>query len=556
VIIANNGSNYMSGTVDTYNSGTGVMTVIIATSTGSGTYSSWSVNLAGAVGAVGATGVTGATGLSTTGATGPNGNKYATVYLYQWASTQPGDPSDVSTWTWSTASNASYTGGNGWSTTVAANPGGALVKLWVAAKSISDVGNATTTSVDWSSGFSVSAYGQNGETGATGITGLKTAKAIVYKWSLPPAPSISGTSTYTWASGAITSPPSGWDISITTAPSSGYTLWSATASLQDSSTATTTSIDWTSAQILSIGYSGNDGATGPNGSSSRIAYARIAGSPTPVSGTVTTSGGSSYPSGSATWGTSFNTTWSGSDPDPSSNNSLFQTYGVYNGTNTVWDTPFLASLRVGQLSAITTNTGTLTINSGGYLAAGNAEISSTTMTGAGAKIYAGGTFAMGNTSTNISFNGTQMTLNGNVVATSNINNNAVTQIAYVSGNTAITAPTGVLQTVTIAATGAPILVMASGRVQGNIQTGSPVLGQMTVILIRDGAPPALYLDLYSGTGNDFVFTTAMGGPFNCSVIDTPPAGNVTYNIAVSGSSNLTGLISMDYATIALLEVKR
>lgn len=53
-------------------------------------------------------------------------------------------------------------------------------------------------------------------------------------------------------------------------------------------------------------------------------------------------------------------------------------------------------------------------------------ISGTTMTGAGSVIVDTGNFAFGNPTTNISFNGTQMTLNGNVVATGNINANAVT----------------------------------------------------------------------------------------------------------------------------------
>jgi hypothetical protein len=53
-------------------------------------------------------------------------------------------------------------------------------------------------------------------------------------------------------------------------------------------------------------------------------------------------------------------------------------------------------------------------------------ISGTTMTGAGSVIVTSGNFAFGNSTTNISFDGTQMTLNGNVVATANVNANAVT----------------------------------------------------------------------------------------------------------------------------------
>lgn len=52
-------------------------------------------------------------------------------------------------------------------------------------------------------------------------------------------------------------------------------------------------------------------------------------------------------------------------------------------------------------------------------------VSGSTMTGSGAVFNSSGTFAVGNSTTNISFNGSAMTLNGNVVATANINANAV-----------------------------------------------------------------------------------------------------------------------------------
>lgn len=52
-------------------------------------------------------------------------------------------------------------------------------------------------------------------------------------------------------------------------------------------------------------------------------------------------------------------------------------------------------------------------------------VSGATMTGSGAVLNANGTFAIGNSTGNISFDGTTTTLNGNVVATANINANAV-----------------------------------------------------------------------------------------------------------------------------------
>ena len=95
---------------------------------------------------------------------------------------------------------------------------------------------------------------------------------------------------------------------------------------------------------------------------------------------------------------------------------------------------FRSALKVGSLSAITVNTGSLTVS--GTIQSNTAAISGTTMTGAGGVLYSSGNFAFGNSTTNISFNGSQMTLNGNVVATANINSNAVTNSvsAYTSGS--------------------------------------------------------------------------------------------------------------------------
>lgn len=74
IIVAHDSSNDMLGTVTNYNTGTGQLTVNITSVTGSGTYTSWTVNLAGAAGSPGATGATGVVGpTGATGVTGPTG---------------------------------------------------------------------------------------------------------------------------------------------------------------------------------------------------------------------------------------------------------------------------------------------------------------------------------------------------------------------------------------------------------------------------------------------------------------------------------------------------
>jgi len=352
---------------------------------------------------------------------GTPGTQSDTAYLYQWTTVTPGNPNGTSLYTWASRSNSGYTGTNGWSTTLTANPGTAGIRLWVATKDlVASIADSTTT-VSWTSGFTKRI--------ASATDGLQQATVSIYKWDIT-IPAISGTATYTWASRTYspTTATSGWSATIPSAPSVGYTLYQASVNLSDSINNTTSSINWTTASISPISYSGD---AGTSGSSSRLTFARISGNPTPVSATVTTSGNSSFPP-SGSW--SITATWSGSDPNPSSTNSLYQADGIYNpSTNqTVWSTPYISSLKVGSLSAITVNTGALTVT--GNLLAGNIVRNNTAVSSGNGALIEGntGNFALGNSTTNITFNGSQMTLNGNVVATGNLNSNSVTVPANVS----------------------------------------------------------------------------------------------------------------------------
>lgn len=156
-----------------------------------------------------------------------------------------------------------------------------------------------------------------------------------------------------------------------------------------------------------------DVISGSDGSSSRICYAKststsLASTPT----TYQTTGNSSFPP-TNTWGGA--ETWQATPPVLAVNEALFQSDGIYNPTTnlTTWNVPYLSNLRVGSLSAISANLGSVTagelVISG---SGGTPTISGTTMTGAGTHLYDDGRFALGNASTNITFNGTTATLNG------------------------------------------------------------------------------------------------------------------------------------------------
>lgn len=397
-------------------------------------------------------------------------------------------------------------------------------------------------------------------TGPTGQPGLQVARPAVYQWNLS-TPAISGSSTYTWSSGAYTAP-SGWSTTITAAPSAGYILYTATVTVTDVATATSTNFSWTGASIVVSGYAGTNGATGPtggagatgptggSGASARIMYARIASNPVPVTGTVTVSGDNrpSGAEGSAVWGAAFNVTWYAADPDPSSNNSLYQADGIYNGSTTSWATPYISALKVGALSAVSTNTGSLTVS--GTLQSNTAAISGTTMTGSGGVLYASGNFAFGNTTTNISFNGTQMTLNGNVVATSNINSNAVTTSlgAELASDT------------TLASTGFPATYTTVFST--TINTGGQplfVLANTVSYLINDYGVFGVYIYLeltVNGTRvtyfNNYQNRVAVSKVLTAYVASTPTGDfNVTLRGYTFGDSYVTGLVLCATTTVIL-----
>jgi hypothetical protein len=376
---------------------------------------------------------------------GDPGKQTAAVELYLWSTVDPSassPPTGSSSYTWSTANHSLNSMTNGWTTSVPSNPGTSGIKLWVAKKSITDIATATSTGVTWdgnqpvgSRSFTIYSNTMNGTNGASGT---KNAFAEVYQWaaSLPSSPT--GTGTYTWSTSSY-SAPSGWSLTITTSPSAGYTLWKASVPVQDTATATTTSFNWTNSKLIATGYAGQTGATGANGAngaagaaglSSRICYSQTTLSALGSSpGTITTSGNATFPP-SGTWGAG--TSWSGSPGVLSVGESLYQSDGIYNPvTNaTVWNIPYLSSLKVGSLSAITANMGTLTA---GDITIGSAPTitSVSTMTGRGTHLYDNGGFAMGTATTNIVYrglSGDKIYLNGDIVATGNLQANSVTQI--------------------------------------------------------------------------------------------------------------------------------
>jgi len=218
---------------------------------------------------------------------------------------------------------------------------------------------------------------------------------------------------------------------------------------------------------LSKSKTGTTGAVGSAGSSARIAYVKTTTDLSASPSTHTWTGDvlpqldnpliPSPPTGR--WGET--NAWLTYPPSIGVGEQVWQSTGVYNylTNETTWVSPYLSNLKVGNLAAITVNTGTLTVNTTGYvrggqtgyntgtgfwlgydsgaykfsigtssegitwngttllikgsLQVGDAVRSTTTMTGSGAEIKSDGGFALGNASGNINYDTTKMTMNGN-----------------------------------------------------------------------------------------------------------------------------------------------
>ena len=505
----------------------------------------------------------------TNGAPGTAATNNGTAQLYQWSTAQPANPTGNSTWTWSTGVNSNYTGANDWQTSIPANPQTPGIRLWVAAKQITAQAGTTNTVVDWTTG-TVSVYASS----LNGLNGLQTAEPTVYQWAQT-IPSISGTSLYTWSNGTYPTV-SGWSLTPGSSPSVGYTLWAATVKLVASASETQSTINWLTASISAVGYAGTNGsnggpgAPGAQGASSRLAYARIANNPTPVQTTVEVNGDNLPSSGD--WG--LTATWATSDPSPTSTNTLYQADGIYNPvTNkTVWSAPYISSLKVGLLSAITVNTGALTVqdrltvSATGSIAGGQSGFN----TGTGFFIgYSDGAYklSVGNPSGNrLAWDGSGLTIIGSITTGSVINGavtlSSGTALSTIEGN-ASSAVAGLAnkldkQSTYILGTSSAsneITLKTSGYDGGNgiVITNTGILGkqgnQTTFAIDNTGA--ATFKGDISGSSGNFIGTLTVGSGntvFKVNSDGSIQSGNATFASAPFRVTN-TGALTATSATI-------
>ena len=202
------------------------------------------------------------------------------------------------------------------------------------------------------------APGTPGANGAPGSDGQNIGRVSIYQRSdssiAPPLPTANAT--YTYATGAVSGLNNGWSAVVPV--SGGFYLYTSSAPVNG--TGATRAIgpsEWQTAALLA--QNGAVGADGIPGNSARIAYSKTALTSLSASpATISTSGPSSYPP-AGTWGA--DTNWVGSPPLFGAGENLFRSDGVYSPATgvTTWSAPYLNALKVGKLSAISADLGSI-----------------------------------------------------------------------------------------------------------------------------------------------------------------------------------------------------
>jgi len=305
------------------------------------------------------------------------------------------------------------------------------------------------------------------------------------------------------------------------------------------------------------GATGNSGATGTDGNSSRICYSKTtlsSLSPTPT--TITTSGSASYPPNDS-WGAG--TVWGATPPAIVAGESVYQSDGVYSPVtnNTVWNVPYLSNLKVGQLSAISANLGTITT---GQIT--NNSANTTMQLGAAAGgASAGATMYFERTGSASSAVGP--IIYGNDISTSKtsysyafISNVADTFLVYTAG-LGIGSYNGVFQTangsgscfVNLSVQGyteGPQLQVSQTQYNGT--GGSPVNPAGDFVAYDASLNQAARIKLASGTGYAYYIVTGVGGPFTgahdalISKTETIVQGDIVVDVTLVRKATLSDTI--------------
>ena len=428
------------------------------------------------------------------GASGVNGQRTAVAQLYQWSTTAPSSyPSGTVTYTWATGTFTFSGSLNGWSITPTAPVPGDI--LYAIDQIITDSTTTATTIVTWGSTteYAIGLAGTNGSAGSNGLSALYGY--LVQNQTLA-APSFTTPTT-----GA--SLPAGWSATPPTV-SVGYTFWyifgqynSSPITINGIAPNTTA---WTGPTAASV----FEDIVSDNWSVGGVPYV------TPTYGNPSTYSSTGYYISRNTGDCYFNNGIFRGDITGASGSfggSLNAATGSFNGSLSIGSTPpvisgstissgsgLLATTSGSGTFAVGNSTQNLVFNSSGvYINGGQLSItngstppslSGHTMSGAGVLLTSSGTFAVGNSTNNFVFDGSNAYFTGGGTFSGNLSaaGGSFTGTVQVGSSPAISGTT---------MTGSGALINSSGTF---------ALGSSTANIVNNGS--SIYLNGFAqGTGS-------------------------------------------------------
>jgi hypothetical protein len=210
--------------------------------------------------------------------------------------------------------------------------------------------------------------------------------------------------------------------------------------------------------------------------------------------------------------------------------AVFQKY--ITGDLIVAATIVASNLSVAQLSAIAADLGSIT--AGDITVGSSPAISGTTMTGSGTHLYSNGRFVLGNSTTNISFDNTNLSINGSLIGTANVVANAIT-----TSNGSTSGSSGANVTVSLTAGDR---VYLSGYSSTSYPTGSFVLISRDTSLSVSGAASGTLVTVGTNYGADAATGIGYAGATPVSVVYTAPStGSYTFTVTYNAGAGSTAV---------------
>ena len=196
------------------------------------------------------------------------------------------------------------------------------------------------------------------------LDGAKTGTLKLYRWAASTAPALpTKASTFNWTTGGYTYPAvgetaDGWTATLPASSAPGQVLYSVEKPITDpTGSATSVSVPasfWTGTVARAVS------------SLSAVplrCYSKASGSGLAPSGTATTADSSTYPTATS-FGVTFLAAFTAAQPPLGDNETLWISDGTQNPLTGIvtWATPYIATFKVGSLSALTINTGALNVD--------------------------------------------------------------------------------------------------------------------------------------------------------------------------------------------------